>query len=677
MSFKFITSDNQSNIYAVSNGGDLLYYRDQARNGTSQWAFGGVGQTIGSEWGHFLRLFSGDAGILYAIAPNGNLLYFRDEARNGTAQWAFGGIGQKISSGWGAYLKVFSGGDGIIYAITATGDLLYFRDEARDGTPRWSFKGVGQKIHTGWDDYLRVFSGGEGIIYAVARNGDLLYFRDKARDGTRQWFRDGQGKKIAEGWNLFSTIFSGGDGIIYAITPDGSMLFFKDKARNGKAKWANNGQGQLLGSGWSRAPMGNIEGYCTPISVAPGEAITFRVSAEFSYQATCMRLKQQADGKVGKAMAETFVLDANIQTAPPDAWQNGCGWQPAFTLKVPAGWPSGIYAAHCVDLNGDETYIVFVVKPAAHHQGDFAVLANSNTWNAYNGWGGRSKYSSPPAAVLSFERPNLEISPVGSGANHLTRAELWVLNWLENAGYKIDVYCDQDWHVGIDNLASYKALILTTHPEYWSLQMIDNLQRYLKQGGCLLYLGGNGIFEKVEYNNRADALILLNGDPNSERARSYLRNLNPARSERPLLGVGYRFDNYMTFAPYEVKMSGHRFFAGTGLVDGDLIGQDGINGGAASGWEMDTAEPGHATDGQVVSATGADDRGRRPDNLQVLARGVNHSDNGDYGADMTYYETGGGGFVFSVGSLSFGGSLVKDNHLQAIMKNVLNACLSP
>jgi hypothetical protein len=204
--------------------------------------------------------------------------------------------------------------------------------------------------------------------------------------------------------------------------------------------------------------------------------------------------------------------------------------------------------------------------------------------------------------------------------------------------------------------------------------MIDILAKYVQQGGHLLYLGGNGIFEKIEYNNAANALVCLNGDPNSERARSYLRNLNPPRSERALLGVGYKFDNYMTFAPYKVEMSEHRFFAGTGLSNGDLIGQEGINGGAASGWEMDTSQPGMAGDGQVVSATGADDRGSAPGNLQVLARGINRGDNGDYGADMTCYETG-GGFVFSVGSISFGGSLVKDGHLQAIIKNVLNECL--
>jgi hypothetical protein len=34
MSFKFVTSDDQSNIYAAPDNGDILYYRDEARDGT-------------------------------------------------------------------------------------------------------------------------------------------------------------------------------------------------------------------------------------------------------------------------------------------------------------------------------------------------------------------------------------------------------------------------------------------------------------------------------------------------------------------------------------------------------------------------------------------------------------------------------------------------------------------
>ena len=48
---------------------------------------------------------------------------------------------------------------------------------------------------------------------------------------------------------------------------------------------------------------------------------------------------------------------------------------------------------------------------------------------------------------------------------------------------------------------------------------------------------------------------------------------------------------------------------------------------------------------------------------------------GSGGAHMTYYDHPGGGGVFSVGSIAFGGSLVVDPFLQGAVRNVLNRFL--
>lgn len=65
-----------------------------------------------------------------------------------------------------------------------------------------------------------------------------------------------------------------------------------------------------------------------------------------------------------------------------------------------------------------------------------------------------------------------------------------------------------------------------------------------------------------------------------------------------------------------------------------------------------------------------DDRGSPPANLVVLARGTNPG----FGADMTCYDTAAGGRVFSVGSISFVGSMIGDPNLQQIVRNVLAEC---
>jgi hypothetical protein len=417
-----------------------------------------------------------------------------------------------------------------------------------------------------------------------------------------------------------------------------------------------------------------LEGYCWPLSATPGDTVAFMVSSSASYTATFARYQRQGDSNTSIPLVALSNLPAGVQTPPPSAWE-GCAWTTSFRFAIPAGWSSGIYGAELSSPGSTTFRISFVVRPHPDSHGDFAILANTNTWNAYNDWGGESKYTNPAAHVLGFLRPNPYAHSNGSGTNHVTRAELWVLDWLASSGYHADVYSDWDFHNGILGLGAYKGLILSTHPEYWTTQMRDQLDAYLAQGGSVLYIGGNGLYEEVVYSADGTQLamfpVYFDGTPQARRY-SYYRNLTPPRPERAVLGVAYRSDGFNTFAPLQVLQAGHRFFAGTGLADGALIGASGLNGGGASGWEMDTSIPGLAADGVIVSAFGADDRGSPPANIELLARGTNA---GGYGADMTYYRSPGGGGVFSAGSLSFGGSLVIDPVLQQVIRNVLDEFL--
>jgi hypothetical protein len=72
---------------------------------------------------------------------------------------------------------------------------------------------------------------------------------------------------------------------------------------------------------------------------------------------------------------------------------------------------------------------------------------------------------------------------------------------------------------------------------------------------------------------------------------------------------------------------------------------------------MDTAENPHS-------------EGEAPSNCVVLAEAVGHPN----ASQMVTYDTK-EGFVFSVGSIIFGGSLVVDPILQRIVRNVLDECL--
>jgi N,N-dimethylformamidase len=665
MAFRYIFGDDDGTIYGVTTSGQLLWYRHVRRDGVTQWANGGTARQVGTGWAYFHHVFAGGDGEIYGVDPNGALLRYRHLSRDGDAAWGNAGTGEQIGSGWNQFLHVIPGGDGIVYGVRPTGEMLWYRHLRQAGVFHWAHGGTGQQIGEGWHQYARVFPGSDGTIYAMTAGGDLLWFRHMSREGRPEWRHGGAPQRIGSGWNGFTHVFSGRNGVVYGVRPDGALMWYRHLGRDGGAEWENGGTGVQIGSGWGDQTVA-MEGYATPLSAAPGERIDFRTSTSAShYDVTYLHLKPGPSGSIGTAVMPPAAVPGRLQSVPADMWQHGGGWTPDFSLTIPDGWRSGLYAAQCVDSEGYTFHIVFVVKAPAGARSGLAVLANVNTWNAYNSYDGRSQYTTPNGTILSFERPDPSASPVGSGINHLARAETWVLGWMQDAGYAFDLYTDIDFHRGITDLNAYKALILHTHPEYWTTQMLDRLEAYIAGGGRVLYLGGNGIYERVAYLN-GFRQIRLRDNPTGDR--DLFRALTPPRPERAVLGVGYESDNWSgdttLYRPYRVDDASHRFFAGTGLQNGDLIGHDGRN-GAASGWEMDTSEelPGHAP-------------GQAPANIQVLARGTNTGPDNTFSAHMTYYDTPAGGFVFAAGSLTFGGSLAEDPQLQAIVRNVLDECLA-
>lgn len=402
------------------------------------------------------------------------------------------------------------------------------------------------------------------------------------------------------------------------------------------------------------------EGYVWPLSAAPGDSLSFHISGVGSTTAYFER----HDGNTAIAMGSTTYTPA-IRSIPVEAWRNGAGWPVSFSWTIPANWPSGLYSARLVSSLRQDTYVTFIVKPAPGAKSSVAVLANINTWLAYNFWGGRGKYSG--AARTSFLRPMPDTAPVGeSFANHhQTRAEKWVLGWLEDEGYDPDLYTDLDFHNGV--ITGYDKLVITTHPEYWSTQMYDNLVAYLNGGGSVVYVGGNGIYEAGVYLADQTGMTFVGGVEFGPREPYLFRMIG--KPERSVLGVATEGCD-VPGSPFGVEEPAHWVFNGTSILS--AYGANGLNigggrfNGAASAWETDTSSGpgavGLGCSGPVMAPSST-----LPAGLVVLARGT-----GDRGGEITYYDHPGGGFVFAAGSITFGGSLVVDANLQQMMRNVMN-----
>jgi Tachylectin len=746
MAFAAFTGDYDGSVYAQDRTGELRWYKDTLRDGTDGFTGANQGNVIDTDWDNYKSVFSGGDGILYAIDNSGKLRWYRDTLRDGTpasggSSPSFGAPneGNIIGTGWGNFTKVFSGGDGVIYAIDATGGLRWYDDVARDGSGivagfPTSFPGPNQGalIGTGWNAFTDVFSTADGNIYAVQPSGAMLWYKDLARNGTMN-FHAQSGTQVNTGFVNYE-LFGGGTAptgqrVVYgAHQPDGNLYLFKVNEAVAPAQFLNAGNGTQVNGGWINT---YLEGYSGLQSVMAGQPLQFYVGATEPYNVQFERLHAQFDasgmpipGDVGTVIS----IDPNLhaakpRTVPVDAYK-GAGWDIGnfgqtiagdFALPNSIGWQSGIYAAHITNGLFD-TYIPFVVRPTPNgRHNPHAVIVNTNTWNAYNGWGGHSAYDlgselygpSPielGTAPLSFRRPNPSADPTKYG--HLLQGELWVNSWLEDQGYALDYYTDQDLHNGVNGLdhlnpgtSRYDTLIISTHPEYYSIQEKANLEAYvdgdLVSGGSVLYLGGNGVFQAVHYDD-ADPSKMHVRYFGRTRRENWFRHMSGQQSERGILGVASQWDpepETEKTGAYKITNAAlaHPFFYSTLIFadpEGDLVVGEhaGPSGFKASGWETDQATspaPGIplVPDSRTFLGYGGDPN-PHPD-VEVLGHGkiviedaITHQFY-DEGSDMTVYNTHpargiNGGFVFSVGSITFGGSLLVDPNLKIIVQNAMD-----
>jgi len=397
-----------------------------------------------------------------------------------------------------------------------------------------------------------------------------------------------------------------------------------------------------------------IEGYSDRISVFPGERLRLFVHAPRRHFAlTVIRHGAQA-----QPVLHIGAIEGKPQPYAANAYECGADWEPTFTLEIGADWRGGMYTASISDGSGADFDMTFIVKkPRQGACADVAVLASTNTWLAYNAWGGASLYryeiddglGKKGASRVHMQRPNPAASMAGNDG-HLANAERHILCWLERNGIAHDLYADLDLHDKPDLLRQYPTLLISTHSEYWTEPMYRGLESFLAAGGNLVYLSGNGLYWKAEIHEQQFE-VKNDGSRHTFSGEAGGRWRDCGRPETRTLGIRFTPAGYKsTYSPYKVITPGHWIFDGTGVEKGSLIGQFGLNMGGASGWEMDKIGPGH-----------------KPAGLVHLAKGTNRWRSG---ADMTYYTHAGGGGVFSVGSITFGGSLAIDPVLSRMLRNV-------
>jgi hypothetical protein len=126
-------------------------------------------------------------------------------------------------------------------------------------------------------------------------------------------------------------------------------------------------------------------------------------------------------------------------------------------------------------------------------------VLSTNTWQAYNTWGGVSLYRDmrqrgaarwrreDVAHVVTSLRPYVQ----GYGAGDVFRYDLPLVRWLERSGYPVSYLTDADVARGGAAGATTRLVIISGHPEYHDTRERMTFEQLVRRGVSLAILGGN------------------------------------------------------------------------------------------------------------------------------------------------------------------------------------------
>ena len=336
-----------------------------------------------------------------------------------------------------------------------------------------------------------------------------------------------------------------------------------------------------------------IEGYTDQLSYQSGDEIDFHLSTSASqYSLEIARI-----GTDYEIVWQEKDLPGTAYPVPEDASSKGCHWPASFTLCVPDTWRSGYYVAkmQVADSGGAFTHrshrtaegaLFFVVRSAQPGQNTkILIQLATNSYNAYNDWGGFSLYAFHGRSNLQGHRVSFN-RPLTGFFNNWERP---FVAWAERNGYVLDYATNTDIEFYPELLQHYKLVLSVGHDEYWSAGMRDNLESFITNGGNAAFFSGNSVCWQVRSEEEGRALVcwkqFYNQDPvyktDDLRLLSTLWSHHLVnRPENQLTGVGFLYGGYHLShgqfmdgsGEYHVHRPDHWVFQGTGLNRGDSFG---------------------------------------------------------------------------------------------------------
>lgn len=331
----------------------------------------------------------------------------------------------------------------------------------------------------------------------------------------------------------------------------------------------------------------DIEAYCGALSYVASESVTVHVSC----RRPTFGVTVQRWGAQRHLVWQVDELAGVYHQVPEAADANGCGWPVGFEIPIGIDWEPGFYlitlTAHGAQRGRDVAHAGFVVRRSSTRASDddpsggpakptprTLLLLGTNTWNAYNTWGGCSLYTG--GHQVSFRRPfargmlwrpghdrddrkarpvrwgetpdidgyifqNYRIThgyPSAIGSAGWFTHERRFVEWAETNGYRFDMAVSSDLDTVPDLLDPYDLVVLVGHDEYWSRRGRDAVDSHLQGGGNLASFSGNTMFWQVRLVGSAADGSAADGSTTNRSADHMVGYKYQAHTSDPVVADG-------------------------------------------------------------------------------------------------------------------------------------------
>ena len=224
----------------------------------------------------------------------------------------------------------------------------------------------------------------------------------------------------------------------------------------------------------------------------------------------------------------------NIQNICGLSFDKDNSWNVTYKFKIDDKFKENIYIVELESCK-NKFYIPFFVK---HKNKNFnnLCIANTNTWAAYDDYGGGCFYRSYNDWIsyynkgsthkkikydtVCFARPNIMINSEikyflnnfnefknGYGTplivskrrvSHLINSQIYLYYWLYINKIDYHIYTDRD--LITDDISKFKNIIIHGHPEYWSEEMYMKILDHYEKKKTIVNFGGNALYYKVNFD---------------------------------------------------------------------------------------------------------------------------------------------------------------------------------